>query len=125
MPKDELFNITHHTPTSMENHTCISQLDMRALCSNTMDTKTKIDADIAKENKHSSVRKHIHRCHVEGCMRKAWSVSVLAPCRCSGVFCRVHRFPSEHHCTCEVYYRNLNEIDGIGGGQFAKIDKIG
>ena len=76
----------------------------------------------ASSNKALKPKSKTQRCQAVGCNKKVWSVSALAPCRCGGAFCRLHRLPDSH--ACGVDYRTVGKVDGVGGGVFQKVERL-
>lgn len=47
-------------------------------------------------------------------------------CRCSLVFCGLHRYPEQHSCTFDFKTHDRANLQKVvmGGGEFSKIDHL-
>ena len=51
------------------------------------------------------------KCQKEGCKRKINAINVALKCRCTKVFCAIHRLPEDHDCSSN--YKEFNKDEFI------------
>lgn len=72
------------------------------------------------KKKKTKTKKKVPRCNHPECRTKL-KLSDM-PCKCNLIFCAIHRPFYKHNC---CYIENgIDKINGIGGGNFKKIEAI-
>ena len=72
------------------------------------------------KKKKSKTKKKVPRCNHPDCRTKL-KLSDM-PCKCKLIFCAIHRPFYKHNC-CYIEH-GMDKINGIGGGNFKKIEVI-
>ena len=70
-----------------------------------------------------ATKKASKRCYA---CRKKLGLAVGIKCKCGFVFCSKHRYPNQHACTFDfkAHDRALLAKDVVGGGAFAKVERV-
>jgi len=85
----------------------------------------KLNNDEVKENKpkkekKKKTKKKVPRCSHPDCRTKLRLTDM--PCKCKLIFCGIHKPFYKHNCSYEV--KPITKINGIGGGNFQKLEVI-
>ena len=72
------------------------------------------------KKKKNKTKKKVPRCSHPDCRTKLRLTDM--PCKCKLIFCGIHKPFYKHNCSYEV--KPITKINGIGGGNFQKLEVI-
>tara|TARA_X000000950_G_scaffold285442_1_gene391432 strand:+ start:8857 stop:9141 length:285 start_codon:yes stop_codon:yes gene_type:complete len=73
-----------------------------------------------KEKKKKKTKKKVPRCAHPDCKTKLRLTDM--PCKCNLTFCGIHKPFYKHNCCYKI--QPITKINGIGGGNFQKLEVI-